>query len=152
MVFFQNSIWVPLWVHIFLQEFWTRISVGKADHFSFYKSNTYIIKSHLILNECVLFLEFQVFARFMVMLNLFLPFFSILFILNASKAPVLNICLGKGYLNFFSTNAKLCSWENPYTNGVCWVWLIILSIGNLKFQINILERINVYRKVASIKA
>ena len=85
------------------------------------------------------------------MLNLFLPFFSFLFILNV-KDRGLNICLGKGYLNFFSTKAQMCSWENPYTNGICWVWLIILSIGNLKFQINILERINVYHKVASIKA
>jgi hypothetical protein len=77
-----------------------------------------------------LFLNFQALARFMVMLNLLLPIFSFLFILNVTKDSELNICLGKGYLNFLTTKAQMCTWENPYTNGICWVWLIILSIGN----------------------
>ena len=88
-------------------------------------------------------LVFQDLARFMAMLNLFLPAVSFLFILNITKDRPLNICLGKGYLNFLSTKAQLCSWENPYICGMCWVWLIILYIGNSKFQINILVRINV---------
>ena len=81
----------------------------------------------------------------MVILNLSLPIFSFSFILNVTKGSELNICLGKGYLNFLTSKAQMCSWENSYTNGICWVWLIILSIGNSKFQINTLAR-NVWVK------
>ena len=91
------------------------------------------------------FWDFQVLARFMVTLNLGLPIFSFLFILT-DKTPSLNICLGKGYLNFFSTKAQFCSEDNPYKNCLCWAWLTILSIGNSKFQINVLTSIKAIQK------
>ena len=97
-----------------------------------------LASGHIYLSNS--FLDFQVLARFMVILNLFLPTFTFLFILDVTKAPHLNICLGKGYLNFLTTKAQMCSGENPYANGICWVWAIILSIGNSKFQINTLVR------------
>jgi hypothetical protein len=75
------------------------------------------------------FLNFQVLARFMVLLNLVLPIFSILFIQTGDSSS-LNICLGKGYLNFLPTQTQFCSADNPYKNCVCWVWLTVLSIGN----------------------
>ena len=81
------------------------------------------------------FLSFQVLARFMALLNLVLPIFSILFI-QTGDSYSLNICLGKGHLNFLTPQAQFCSADNPYKNCVCWVWLTILSIGNSKFQIN----------------
>ena len=81
------------------------------------------------------FLNFQVLARFMVLVNLVLPIFSILFIQTGNSSS-LNICLGRGYLNFLPNQAQFCAADNPYKNCVCWVWLTILSIGNSKFQIN----------------
>ena len=87
------------------------------------------------------FWDFQVLARFMVTLNLGLPIFSFLFILT-DKTPSLNICLGKGYLNFFSTKSQFCPEDNLYRNCLCWVWLTISSIGDSKFQINSLEWIS----------
>ena len=96
---------------------------------------------HLHDYECKQFFDFQVLARFMVGLNLLLPIFSFSFIL-IDKSPSLNICLGKGYLNFFSTKAQFCPEDNPYKNCLCWVWLTILSIGKSKFQINSLARIS----------
>ena len=91
--------------------------------------------------ECKQILDFQVLARFMMTLNLLLPIFSFLFILT-DQTPSLNICLGKGYLNFFSTKAQFCPDDNPYKNCLCWVWLTILSIGKSKFQTNSLVRIS----------
>jgi hypothetical protein len=87
-------------------------------------------------------LDFQVLARFMVGMNLFLPIFSFLVVFTDNPASR-NICLGEGYHNFFSTKAQFCSYDDPYINGICWVWLVILMIGNSKFQINEMSRINV---------
>ena len=84
-------------------------------------------------------------ARGFQFLNIFLPLFSFLVVFTDNPASY-NICLGKGYLNFFSAKAKaqFCSYDDPYINGMCWGWLVILSIGNLKFQINEMSRKNVY--------
>ena len=83
----------------------------------------------MISNWC---LNFQVLARFMVMLNFVVPIVSILFI-QTGYSSSLNICLGEGYLNFFSTQAQLCTQESSC---LCWIWTTILAIGNSKFQIN----------------
>ena len=96
----------------------------------------FIIKSGCdtvsINHECNWILNFQVLARFMVMLNFVVPIVSILFI-QTGYSSSLNICLGEGYLNFFSTQAQLCTQESSC---LCWVWTTILAIGNSKFQIN----------------
>jgi hypothetical protein len=92
-------------------------------------------------------LNFQVLARFMVALNFFLPIFSFLAVFtNTDKSFFLNTCQGKGYLSFFSTESKFCSYDNPYKFYLCWVWLSILSIGNSELQINTSVRIKVQLK------
>ena len=70
---------------------------------------------------------FQVFARFIVSLNFVLPTLSWILIFN-DTSPALNECLGKGYLNFFSTKSQLCSNENQLGEIFCWTWLSLLGI------------------------
>ena len=93
------------------------------------------LKSTIYDHECNWYLNFQVLARFMVMLNFVVPIFSILFIQTGNSSS-LNVCLGKGYQNLFSTQAQLCTQESPYKYCLCWVWITILALVNSKFQIN----------------
>ena len=89
-------------------------------------------------------MDLQALARFMVVLNFFLPIFSFLFVFtNKDKSFFLNTCMDKGYLSFFPTDSKFCSYDNPYKFCICWVWLSILSIGNSELQINKSVRIKV---------
>ena len=61
----------------------------------------------------------------MATLNFLIPILSWIFIFT-DKSPSLNECLGKGYLNFFSTKLQYCSNENLFSSIFCWTWLIIL--------------------------
>ena len=67
------------------------------------------------------------FARFIVSLNILLPTISWIFILT-DRNPELNECLGKGYLNFFSTKLQFCSNENQLKEIFCWTWYSVLKI------------------------
>ena len=78
----------------------------------------------------------------MVFLNIFLPIFSFLFIFTVLYSPSLNICLGKDYLNFFSTKVRFFPEDNPYIYYISFGWMFILTIGNLKFQINTLLKVS----------
>ena len=69
----------------------------------------------------------QAFARFIVSLNFVLPTLSWILVFN-DTSPALNECLGKGYLNFFSTKSQLCSNEFQFGNIFCWIWLSLLGI------------------------
>ena len=67
--------------------------------------------------------SFQVFAGIMAMLNFIIPIFSWTSIFT-DNSTALNNCLGKGYLNFFSTKFQFCSNENIF----CWVWFSLTVI------------------------
>ena len=71
-------------------------------------------------------LYFQVFARFLTLLNFLLPTLSWIFIFE-DKSPELNECLGKGYLNFLP-KVQLCSNESQLNEIFCWSWLSLLLI------------------------
>ena len=60
-------------------------------------------------------------------LNFVLPTLSWIFVFN-DTSPALNECLGKGYLNFFSTKSQLCSNEIQFGEIFCWIWLSLLGI------------------------
>ena len=60
-------------------------------------------------------------------MNFLLPTLSWIFIFH-DTSPALNECLGKGYLNFFSTKSQFCSNENQFGEIFCWIWLSLLGI------------------------
>ena len=60
-------------------------------------------------------------------LNFVLPTLSWIFVFHDTSAA-LNVCLGKGYLNFLSTKSQLCSNENLFGEIFCWIWLSLLGI------------------------
>ena len=69
----------------------------------------------------------QVFARFMATLNFLVPIFSWALFFKDNSAS-LKECLGKGYLNFFSTKIYYCSQDNSFSNIFCWTWLSLFAI------------------------
>ena len=60
-------------------------------------------------------------------LNFVLPTLSWIFVFHDTSAA-LNVCLGKGYLNFLSTKSQLCSNENQLGEIFCWISLSLLGI------------------------
>ena len=78
----------------------------------------------------------------MVTLNFLVPILSWLFIFTDNNIA-LNECLGKGYLNFLSTEVHYCKKDNIF----CWVWLSLLSI----FMANIIDVYCVYQCIKDIK-
>ena len=78
----------------------------------------------------------------MVTLNFLVPISSWVFIFTDNSIG-LNECLGKGYLNFLSTEVHYCKKDNIF----CWVWLSLLSI----FMANIIDVYCVYQCIKDIK-
>ena len=78
----------------------------------------------------------------MVTLNFLVPISSWVFIFTDNSIG-LNECLGKGYLNFLSTEVHYCKKDNIF----CWVWLSLLSI----FMSNIIDVYCVYQCIKDIK-
>ena len=78
----------------------------------------------------------------MVTLNFLVPILSWVFIFTDNNIA-LNECLGKGYLNFLSTEVHYCKNDDIF----CWVWLSLLSI----FMANIIDVYCVYQCIKDIK-
>ena len=78
----------------------------------------------------------------MATLNFFVPISSWVFILT-DNSIALNECLGKGYLNFLSTESHYCKNDDI----LCWVWLSLLSI----LMANIIDVYFVYQCIKDIK-
>ena len=78
----------------------------------------------------------------MATLNFLVPTLSWVFLLT-DNSIALNECLGKGYLNFLSTESHYCK------NGdiLCWVWLSLLSI----IMSNIVDVYCVHQCIKDIK-
>ena len=66
-------------------------------------------------------------AKLTITLNILLPIISV-GISSAQKSPGLSICLGEGYQNFFSTELKMCSYDNPIGNNACKLFFVIQVI------------------------
>ena len=49
-------------------------------------------------------------------------------IASRQKSPGLSICLGEGYQTFFSTELKMCSYDNPVGNNACNLFFVIQAI------------------------
>ena len=66
-------------------------------------------------------------AKLTITLNILLPIISV-GISSTQKSPGLSICLGEGYQNFFSTELKMCSYDNPIGNNACKLFFVIQVI------------------------
>ena len=78
----------------------------------------------------------------MATLNFLIPTLSWVFILT-DNTMALNECLGKGYLNFLSTESHYCKNDDI----LCWVWLSLLLI----IMANIIDGYCVYQCIKDIK-
>ena len=78
----------------------------------------------------------------MAILNFLVPILSWIFILT-DNSMALNECLGKGYLNFLSTESHYCKNDDI----LCWVWLSLLLI----IMANIIDGYCVYQCIKDIK-
>ena len=78
----------------------------------------------------------------MAILNFLVPILSWVFVLT-DNSMALNECLGKGYLNFLSTENHYCKNDDI----LCWVWLSLLSI----IMVNIIDSYCVYHCIQDIK-
>ena len=47
---------------------------------------------------------------------------------SRQTSPGLSICLGEGYQNFFSTELKMCNYDNPIGNNACKLFFFIQAI------------------------
>ena len=89
---------------------------------------------------------FQSLAKFIYLINFFLPLLSF-FVFQIEHMVGLDICLGKGYFYFFSTQSDLCFYDSYYSKGACWSLLILYAIGSS----NILEAYVIFCCVKEIK-
>ena len=48
--------------------------------------------------------------------------------ISSGESPGLSICLGEGYQNFFSTELKMCNYDNPIGNNACKLFFFIQAI------------------------
>ena len=78
----------------------------------------------------------------MAILNFLVPILSWVFVLT-DNSMALNECLGKGYLNFLSTESHYCKNDDI----LCWVWLSLLSI----LMANIIDVYCIYQCIKDIK-
>ena len=90
---------------------------------------------------------FQVFARFMLMLNILIPSIAVTFIISM-RPTELHICLGEGYLNYLPSQFKFCPYENWFSYIFCWTLLILVSI----FMSNIIDAYCIFWCVQEINA
>ena len=66
-------------------------------------------------------------AKLTITLNILLPIISV-GISSTQKSPGLSICLGEGYQNFFSTELKMCNYDNPIGHNACKLFFFIQAI------------------------
>ena len=71
---------------------------------------------------------FQALAKLIFLINYFLPLLSF-FVFQIEHTVLLDVCLGKGYFYFFSTQSDLCFYDSNYQKGACWSLLILYAIG-----------------------
>ena len=48
--------------------------------------------------------------------------------ISSGESPGLSICLGEGYQNFFSTELKMCNYDNPIGHNACKLFFFIQAI------------------------
>ena len=89
---------------------------------------------------------FQALAKLICLINYFLPLLSF-FVFQIEHTVGLDVCLGKGYFYFFSTQSDLCFYDSNYSKGACWSLLIVYAIGNS----NILDAYLIFCCVKEIK-
>ena len=70
---------------------------------------------------------FQGLARLMVILNVFLPLFSYGAVFT-ENSPGIYVCLGEGYNLFFTTEIKLCNYDDLFAKIACLFWLVVQTI------------------------
>ena len=73
-------------------------------------------------------LLFQTLAKLIVLINYLLPYLSFAFVVTSDHTIGLDVCLGKGYFNFFSNQEKICSHNNIFSKGVCWTLMFLYVI------------------------
>ena len=79
-------------------------------------------------------------AKLIFLINFFLPILSYAFVFTSEHTVGLDVCLGKGYFNFFSNQVDLCSYDNIYAKGVCMTLWLLYAIGSS----NILDAYIIY--------
>ena len=82
---------------------------------------------YLVLVSILILYYFQNVAKLTIALNILLPIISV-GISSVQKSPGLSICLGEGYQNFFSTELKMCNYDNPIGNNACKLFFVIQVI------------------------
>ena len=70
---------------------------------------------------------FQNAAKLTFTLNILLPLISV-GIASIQNSSGLHICLGKGYINFFSEEVKMCNYNNPIWNNACKLFFVLQAI------------------------
>ena len=82
-------------------------------------------------------------------LNFLFPFVTFVFFYkhDTESWPAMALCNGKAYLNFFSTNYRLCEYENIYAKYICRIWSIFIYL----FMSNIFDAILFYFCAREIK-
>ena len=89
---------------------------------------------------------FQALAKLICLINYFLPLLSF-FVFQIEHTVGLDVCLGKGYFYFFSTQSDLCFYDSNYSKGACWSLQIVYAIGSS----NILDVYLIFCCVKEIK-
>ena len=69
-------------------------------------------------------------AKLIFLINFLGPMLSYAFVFTSEHTVGLDVCLGKGYFNFFSNQVDLCSYNSIYSKGVCMTIWILYIIGS----------------------
>ena len=70
---------------------------------------------------------FQNAAKLTITLNILLPLISV-GIASTQHSPGLSICLGEDYKNFFSSQLKMCNYNNPIGNNTCKLFFVLQAM------------------------
>ena len=100
----------------------------------------------IITNHSTL-LIFQTMAKLLFLINFLGPMLSYAFVFTSEHTVGLDVCLGKGYFNFFSNQVDLCSYDNIYAKGACMTLWIVYAIGSS----NILDAYVIYYCLKEIR-
>ena len=92
-------------------------------------------------------LLFQTLAKLIVLINYLLPYLSFAFVVTSEHTVGLDVCLGKGYFNFFSNQEEHCSYNSIFSKGACWTLMFLYAIGSS----NILDAYIIFCCVKEIK-
>ena len=86
-------------------------------------------------------------AKLIFLINFNLSIMSYAFVFTSEHTVGLDVCLGKGYFNFFSNQVDLCSYDNIYAKGACMTLWIVYAIGSS----NILDAYVIYYCLKEIR-